>query len=180
MSKKTTPPAFPGDSDLSSSVDPPSWREEPSWKKEVAGRTPQDVLADREVSVRKKIDMLLALGAYDEIALLDEVDVEENRREWMEGEAHYTCTSYVFGKGNYVQWVKEGSDYKHPEGYYEVETPCENDIVFYFHDGSPQHVGIYDGDNMMKSKMGEGHVYRHPIDSVPTFYGEPRFFRKNQ
>ena len=173
MTRKTTPPPFPGNHSFRS---PSSG---PDWKREVAGKSPQDVL-DGQLSAREKIDMLLALEAYDEIAQLDGVNIVDVRQNWMEGSGHYTCTSYVFGKRKYVDWVRDNENYKHPEGYSEIGKPEKGDIVFYFHDGAPKHVGIYDGDNMVRSKFGEGHVYRHPIALIPTFYGEPRFFRKNK
>lgn len=133
----------------------------------------------KEKTIRDMMDDLLDAHQFDQIADLEGIEKVGDRRDWMKGEEHYTCTSHVFSKGKYVEWEIENREYKHPKGYTEVESPQEGDVVFYFHGESPEHVGIYVGDGKVESKFGIGHIYKHPTESVPTYYGTPRFFRKD-
>ena len=129
--------------------------------------------------IREQIDDLLDKYKFDEIAELPGFEKVDDRKNWMEEKGYYTCTSHVFGKGKYVTWIKKDDDFDHPDGYFEIDSPEKDDIVFYFNDKYPSHVGKFAGEGKVESKFGIGHIYKHPVMSVPTYYGKPRYFRKN-
>ncbi len=70
------------------------------------------------------------------------------------------------------------------EHYLEVSQPQLNDIIFYgFVDlrTNVTHMGVVREGKLIESKFGNSHVFQHPVDLVPTFYGNVyKFFRKTQ
>lgn len=59
-----------------------------------------------------------------------------------------------------------------------VDAPQLGDIVFYSGNGFSS-IGIYLGDDRVRSKFGFAHVYEHPMRFVPAMYGESvSFLRK--
>lgn len=62
----------------------------------------------------------------------------------------------------------------------DVETPIERDTVLYYSEAyGVNHVGRYQKDGKVISKWGTGGpVLKHPIDFVPTIYGDTVFFRR--
>jgi hypothetical protein len=61
----------------------------------------------------------------------------------------------------------------------EIDRPssANDDLVVYAGSGI-EHAGLVDGDRV-RSKWGEGHVWRHPLLEVPANYGSSiRYFRR--
>lgn len=62
-----------------------------------------------------------------------------------------------------------------------LPTPVEKSIVMYFDGDYPVHWGVVVGGNgkiFINSKWGDGDVYCHPLEIVPSFYGDyVGFFR---
>ncbi len=56
----------------------------------------------------------------------------------------------------------------------QIDAPTANDLVVYRNDsGIPQHVGVYQADGRVLSKLGINNefVHLHPINQVPVNYG---------
>ncbi len=58
-----------------------------------------------------------------------------------------------------------------------TDTPRPSDLAWYVRGGEPKHLGVYVGEEMVRSKWGEGPALRHPPLSVPSRYGELRYSR---
>ena len=53
----------------------------------------------------------------------------------------------------------------------------DGSVLIYFEARVPRHAGVFRQDGFVISKWGLGHVWRHPIFEVPSYYGdEVRFF----
>ena len=74
---------------------------------------------------------------------------------------------------------------KFAEKFRNVENPLFGDLAVYFYDDKIReqpfngHVGIYEGNGMVRSKWGGYGVYLHPLSLVPSSYGDyVEFYRK--
>jgi len=66
-------------------------------------------------------------------------------------------------------------------GYRRVDMLNEGDLVLYFHNGKPSHMGCFVGDGLIQSKLGllNSYSHTHPLFSVPMSYGSHvLFYRK--
>mgnify|MGYP001604471914 CR=1 FL=1 len=156
--------------------------------------------------VRRTIDELLPNGPetwhlYDTLVTrVRGMEIVEKRDPRTDSDR---CADYVFGRIMQEPWAQINlqfieelwSDtirFLEGKGYYEVEMPKKGVMVAYFNtdysavlEGArlgqaiAKHFGVFQ-NNRVISKWSRGHVYRHPIESVPTLYGdEARFFRKS-
>lgn len=112
----------------------------------------------------------------------------------------YRCAHYVFGVIMGEAWAapyQSGIDelWKHPQrflrqqGYRQVEIPVSDDIVAYT-DSSPQciareeafflHFGILRLGAKVVSKFNQGPVVQHPINLVPSNYGDSAYFLRKK
>ncbi len=122
--------------------------------------------------IRFIIDGLLKARRYDDIGQLPGfslIDRAENR-------PGADCDVYVFGA---VELIRPGKENVHAH-YKQVDKPEAGDIVFYYDaDGNWQHTGLASGPETVVSKFGLAHVYEHPVNAVPTFYGNTVKFYRN-
>jgi hypothetical protein len=52
-----------------------------------------------------------------------------------------------------------------------------NNYAIYYQDNAVQHIGLAVSEEIIESKWGAGHLFSHPIDEVPSSYGNiVRFF----
>lgn len=59
----------------------------------------------------------------------------------------------------------------------EVAEPSNGDVAMYFATGRPRHAGRVEAGQIV-SKWGQGHLWHHSLDEVPSSYGQKvRFFR---
>lgn len=123
---------------------------------------------------RSEIGTLLHSSKYIELKKIPGIlNIQLGRKDFS------SCTSHVFGPGNYPQWL--GNKYEWLSGYEEIhrEDLQLNDIVFYFEKNGPTHVGFWKGNNTIESKWGIHPVFQHEVWTVPLIYGDSvRFFRK--
>ena len=59
-----------------------------------------------------------------------------------------------------------------------VDDPVSGDIVVYAEDLviNGTHFGIYEGDGVVVSKFEHGPVLRHPLDRIPSDFGNLYYF----
>ena len=83
------------------------------------------------------------------------------------------CTSYVFGNV-----PSHDDEIKRVIGsYQEVQDIKDGDIVIYFDNGYWTHVGKVKGGKV-RSKWGRLQVVEHPVEFVPSTYGQPKVYRQ--
>jgi len=82
------------------------------------------------------------------------------------------CETYALGTSG-IRNVLSGL-------YADISNPQEGDIVLYHsEENGVVHVGIYQKDGTVMSKWGNmGPVLRHPVDHVPSSYGDTVMFRR--
>ena len=116
---------------------------------------------------------------------------------------HNRCLQYAFGTCKGEPWAMPNEDdsehrdlWAHPlgflqaKGYELVTVPLAGDIVAYTQSdeddlregyGSFDHFGILQDDGRVVSKFAQGPVVRHPIELVPTGFGDKvYYFRKSE
>lgn len=140
--------------------------------------------------LREKIEKLYFECDFDAIGKLPGFTIIERRVFLRDRKNKYACVGWVFERNEesaqrYANSIVFG---KMPYGFTEVEKPSKGDFVNYLTsevsfgctlDYEPRHLGIYVGNNRVRSKFAEGHVYEHDISSVPLWYGDKvTFFRK--
>jgi hypothetical protein len=69
------------------------------------------------------------------------------------------------GTAVFAHWL---IDHGHLQRQCVITDGC---LVFYFRDGVWQHAGTGHDDGTVVSKWGEFPLLRHPIEQVPSFYG---------
>lgn len=115
---------------------------------------------DQYTAVRILVDTLFEQypESVTEISGISLVELSSDRPE---GE---DCFGYVFGQDpseELDRLISEGVNSSHVAGA----------IAFYFHEGHLAHIGVAESDGMVRSKWGEGHVYKHRPHLVPSVYG---------
>jgi hypothetical protein len=141
-----------------------------------------------------------AISWFDKIAAFSDIEIIEKRDP--EEDYSYRCAEYAFTR-NGNDWFKtlfknyqnskglwtETETFLKEHGYISVDTPRPGDIIGYGLVESIdfpkitvfEHFGIYEGDGVVTSKFGTGHVFRHPWSKVPLKYGgHVAFFRKEE
>lgn len=135
----------------------------------------------------------------DEIGTLEGFSVVQQRDFLKDSE--YKCAQYVFRRKTheklwtidhdpraFIQLFDDPVSFLPQRGYVVADTPEKGDIVGYGLVGDRhvgyegtylRHFGIYQGEEMVVSKFGQGHVFKHPYDRVPNSWGSHLiFFRK--
>lgn len=131
------------------------------------------------------------IGQVDGISILQRVDLESV--------LFYNCHHYVFDIGMGEEWCKVGESipksldhdtvrFLRNKGFEMIEKPQDGDVVayrkrwphsYYGRKYYTNHWGIFE-DGRTTSKMGIGHIYRHPLMAIPKSFGNKiAFFRKN-
>ena len=128
----------------------------------------------------RELEDLVNDKKFDDIGLKDGITILERREYDKDARDLYSCEKYVLGS-NKLPWDSQHDWSSPPPGYVEVTHPQTNDLVIYFNEGRPNHLGRFTDNNSVKSKWGRGHIFQHPLDAVPSFYGnEVRFFRQSE
>ncbi len=88
------------------------------------------------------------------------------------GSPNKFCEHYAFGLAGAKDTLLEM--------FPDISSPEQGDIVCYCKTGEERvaHVGRYQADGSVKSKWGMGPMFRHPVEYVPTYYGNTVFFRR--
>jgi hypothetical protein len=98
------------------------------------------------------------------------------------------CVSYAVGLSNltdYWDLITDASLVPMPAGHAgipflkrlvdqhlaEVASPSVGDLVIYFEEAEPKHIGISIGNDRVRSKWGTGLLWDHGTWEVPTYYG---------
>jgi len=121
---------------------------------------------------RSDIDLYFAYGRMDSIAEVDGIVVVLWKHE-----THGDCLDYIRDNVAEVPGRRHNWNMA-PPGFRMVYEPLEGDIVAYFLWGRASHIGVKTGNGRVTSKWGKSHVLNHPLELVPTIYGnEVRFYR---
>ncbi len=132
---------------------------------------------------RSLLDKLfLDKSEFDKVCeIVGDIEIVERRNIEEDKKRVYTCARYALG--DKIRGLLRNGFLDNDGSFEEVENPKEGDIVVYTGEylGYPDgwfHVGIYDGEKVV-SKWGYGHVFRHDLNLVPTYYGNKvKFFRE--
>lgn len=136
------------------------------------------------VSASDELTIFYNNNKFDQIAKLQNVKLKEECNYISDEKEKHDCIWYVKKQLSLaITGVFSFSTWQ-PIDYCQVSTPKLEDIVIYHRgqNGSGEnHIGIYEGENFVRSKFGYGHVYSHPIDLVPDDYGRHvSFFTKQR
>lgn len=103
-------------------------------------------------------------------------------------EGKFHCFIYTFGLHRDKSFLRKNKhsnvDFNSPEvqiliNYLEkTDTPIPGDFAFYRRDQKITHGGIYVGNNLLKSKWGDGPILEHSIPTIQTIYGNEILFYK--
>jgi len=129
---------------------------------------------------RKKLEELVGTKNFDRVGLEEGIVILEKRDYDTDARDAYSCEKYALGS-NKLPWDSSHDWSKPPHGFVEVSDPQNKDLVIYFNESWPKHLARYADDNNVRSKWGGGHIFQHPLEVVPSFYGdEVRFFRESE
>lgn len=111
--------------------------------------------------------------------------------------SQFRCTQYVFATVKREPWASEDQHipiFENPLGFFaahgyqilfQSDSPELGDVLAYgfVRRRDPvfelSHMGIFVGQNLVKSKFNEGHVFQHPIEAIPPHLGsEALVFRR--
>ena len=111
---------------------------------------------------------LVALEKLPGVNLVERRNFEEDKKEQKD------CIWYVCEKLNTVMYDLFGFFPWRLEGYVfssKLRPGCP--IVYHLSPcgAKENHVGIYLGKDCVESKLGYGHIYRHPINCIPKNFG---------
>ena len=67
-------------------------------------------------------------------------------------------------------------------GFTEVAEPRTGDLIVYYSSqiSSSEHFGVIADDMQVYSKWGETQIFKHPVTTVPTYYGDCYFFFRKE
>lgn len=129
---------------------------------------------------------------FDEIGTLPGVSIIERRPYFRD--ADYRCAQYVFReilrepgasvKFESLPFWDRAIEFMRGKGFSVVDDPKHDDVIAYRYPGGDlremtiKHWGIVRGVHI-HSKFDQGHIFQHPLASVPSSYGgEAIFFRR--
>lgn len=113
------------------------------------------------------------LESLASVTVLEHRDISRDREDL------FRCREYVFGHDakKFIQTLESGVL---PPSLMEVEGDDlrRGDLALYYDRGHFMHVGLIQPDGRIVSKWGSGAILIHPVDIVPSRYGdEVRFYR---
>ncbi len=96
---------------------------------------------------------------------------------------YFNCFGHVLDTQEEISDPRVFMQRLNEQGYKPAEHPGLGDIVLYTkpEDDLPLHAGILIGKNTVESKLGKGHIYRHPLNAgyILSEYGDNiRFLTK--